>query len=37
MAERNTLTTLDAILTRQKIHSSIKQIGYNIRELQKRP
>lgn len=34
MAERNTLTSLDAVLTGQKINSAIKQGGYSIRELQ---
>lgn len=34
MAEDDTLTTLDAVLTGQKIHSAIKQSGYSIRELQ---
>ena len=34
MAEGNTFTTLDAVLTGQKIHDAIKQSGYRIRELQ---
>lgn len=34
MAEGNIFTTLDAVLTGQKIHNAIKQSGYSIRELQ---
>ncbi len=34
MAERNTFTTLDAVLTGRKIHNAIKQSGYSIKELQ---
>ena len=34
MAEGNTLTSLDAMLTGQKLNSAIKQSGYSIRELQ---
>lgn len=34
MAERDTLTTLDAVQTGRKIHDAIKQSGYSIRELQ---
>lgn len=34
MAEGNTFTTLDAVLTGQKIHNAIKQGGYSIKEMQ---
>ncbi len=34
MAERNSFTSLDVILTGQKLDSAIKQSGYSIKELQ---
>lgn len=34
MMPGNTFTTMDAVLTGEKINSAIKQSGYSIRELQ---